>query len=92
MLNIYLIILFILLTCSIPDIRMYFQSEWKTLWILIRWLLKKPSDQDLQCFLKINKINRGLVGQGLKQKGPSTKQRYLPRGGNENRVHTGKYE
>ena len=37
---------------------MYCQSEWKTLWILIRWLREKPPDQDLQCFQKrINQEN-----------------------------------
>ena len=29
---------FILLSCSIPVVRMHFQSEWKTVWILIRRL------------------------------------------------------
>ena len=43
---------FILLTCSIPIISMYLQAEWKTMYILIRWLHKKPADQDLHCFLK----------------------------------------
>ena len=27
---------------------MYFQSEWKAVWILIRWLHQKPADLDLQ--------------------------------------------
>ena len=26
--------------------------EWKTMWILIRWLRQKPSDLDLLCFQK----------------------------------------
>ena len=43
---------------------MYFQSQWKTVWILIRWLLQKPSDLDLQCFQK--RINLGSTGQGLR--------------------------
>ena len=25
---------------------------WKTVWLLISWLLKKPADQDLHCFQK----------------------------------------
>ena len=32
--------------CSILVVSMYFQSEWKKLWILIRWLCQKPADQD----------------------------------------------
>ena len=43
---------------------MYFQSEGKTEWILIRWLRQKPADQDLQCFQK-KRINEGSAGQGL---------------------------
>ena len=53
----------ILLTCSIPDISMYFLSEMKTVWILIRWLHQKPSDLDLHCFQ--NKINSGSAGHWL---------------------------
>ena len=30
------------------------------------WILKKPSDMDLQCFLK-NTIYPGSAGQGFKQ-------------------------
>ena len=41
--------IFILLTSS-PVVSMYFQSEWKTVWILISWLHQKPVDLDLQCF------------------------------------------
>ena len=41
---------------------MYFQSEWKTVWILIRWLHEKPADLDLQYFQ--NRINLGSAGQG----------------------------
>ena len=40
------------------------QSERKTVWILIRWLLQKPADQDSQCFQKI-RMNPGSAGQGL---------------------------
>ena len=45
---------FIRLTCSIPDESMYtyFQSEWKILWILIRWLRQKPADLNVQCLKK----------------------------------------
>ena len=45
---------FILLTCIIPVLNVYFQIEWKTVWILISWLhqkpagLMKPADQDPQ--------------------------------------------
>ena len=53
-----------LLTCSITVVIMYFQSGWKTVWILIRWLLQKPADLDLQCFQK-KKINPGWAGQGI---------------------------
>ena len=42
--------IFILLTCSIPVVSMYFQSESKTVWVLIRWLHEKPADLDLHCF------------------------------------------
>ena len=40
--------IFILLTCNMPVVR----SEWKTVWILIRWLRQKPADLDLHCFKK----------------------------------------
>ena len=40
-------------------------AEWKTLWILISWLLKKPADLDPQCFLLI-RISPGSAGQGLR--------------------------
>ena len=33
----------------IKFVSMYFQSMWKTVWILIRWLHQKPSDLYLQC-------------------------------------------
>ena len=36
------------------------------MWILIRWLLTKPSDLDLQCLQKKDKS--GSAGQGLSQK------------------------
>ena len=41
---------FILFTCIVPDVSMHFQSEWKTVLILISWLRMKPADPDLQCF------------------------------------------
>ena len=41
---------FYLLKCCIPFISLYLQSEWKTLWILIRWLSQKLADVDPQCF------------------------------------------
>ena len=40
------------LICSIPVISLYFRAEWKTVWILIRWLHQRPADLDLHCFLK----------------------------------------
>ena len=55
----------ILLTYSIPVVSMYFQSKWKMLWILIRWLHKKPADQDLQYFQE--RINPVSTRQGLIQ-------------------------
>ena len=36
-----------LLTCSIPVVSMYFQSERETVWILIRLLFLKPADLGL---------------------------------------------
>ena len=39
-----------LLTCSILVVSKYYQSEWKIVWILNRWLHQKPADLDLQCF------------------------------------------
>ena len=45
----------ILLTGSIPVVSMYFQSERKTNWIMIRWLRQNPADLDLQCFQKSKK-------------------------------------
>ena len=35
---------------------MYFESEWKTLWILISWLHWKPVNLDIQCFKKNDKF------------------------------------
>ena len=46
--------IFILLTCNIRVVIMYYQPEWKTVWLLIRWLHQMPADLNLQCFLKIN--------------------------------------
>ena len=40
------------LTCSIPSVKIYFRSEWKTVWILISWLHQKPADQDPHFFFK----------------------------------------
>ena len=42
---------------------MYFQSEWKTVWLLISWLRQRPADLDLQCFR--NRKNWVAAGQGL---------------------------
>ena len=42
----------ILLTYSIPVMGMYHQSEWKSVWILISKLRKKPADLDLYYFQK----------------------------------------
>ena len=47
------------ITCSIPLVSMYFQLEWKTVWILIRWLHQKPADPDLHHFQK--RIIAGLL-------------------------------
>ena len=44
-------------------IRMYFQSEWKTVWIQFRWLRQKPADLDPHCFQ--NKIYPISAGKGL---------------------------
>ena len=38
-------------------------GAWETVQILISWLLKKPADLDLHCFL--NRIYPGSAGQGL---------------------------
>ena len=35
---------------SIPFVSMYSQAQWKTLWILIRWLRLKLVDVGLQLF------------------------------------------
>ena len=44
----------------------YFQSEWKTVWILISWLHEKPADPDLHCNSVLKKqINPGVAGQGV---------------------------
>ena len=48
---------FLSFNCSIPVINMSLQAEWKTVWILIRWLHEKPADLNLQCFQK--RINPG---------------------------------
>ena len=42
---------------------MSLQTEWKTVQILISWLLMKPTDQDLHCFQ--DRINPGSAGQGF---------------------------
>ena len=39
--------IFILFTCKIPVVTMYFQSQYKTVWILIIWLCQNPADLDL---------------------------------------------
>ena len=56
----------ILLAGSIPvvscTVSMYFQLEWKTVWILIRWLHQKPADLNGQCFQK--RIYPGSAGGG----------------------------
>ena len=50
--------IFKLLTPNISDISLYLQAEWKTMWILIRWLRQKPADLDLQCFEKKKKDDK----------------------------------
>ena len=37
------------------------QAEWKTVWILIRWLHQKPADLDLNCFQKKDKSRSTLL-------------------------------
>ena len=51
-----------MLTCNILFISMYFQAEWKVVWILIRWFPQKAADQGLQFFRK--GIKQGLQGKG----------------------------
>ena len=46
---------FVMLACGVPVVGVYLLAEWKTLWILIRWLRQKPSDLDLQRFFFSNK-------------------------------------
>ena len=48
-------LIIILLTCRIPVVNLYFQSDWKTVRILIGWLRQNPADPDLECFQ--NRIN-----------------------------------
>ena len=36
---------------------LYFRSEWKSVWILVRWLHQKPADLDLQCYKFQKRIN-----------------------------------
>ena len=63
-----LVMLNILCTCTTNTLLLTFQSEWKTVWILIRWL-QKPVDLNLVLKpLKIYRINLGSAGQGLKEK------------------------
>ena len=45
--------------CGNPD----FHTEWKTLWVSIRWLHQKSADLNLQCFQK--RIHLDSAGQGL---------------------------
>ena len=35
-----------------PVVSMYFQPEWRALFVLIRWLCQKSADLDLHCFQK----------------------------------------
>ena len=44
-------------------VSIFLQSEWKPVWIKIRWLGEKQDDLDLQHFHK--KLNPGSVGHGL---------------------------
>ena len=56
----------ILFAWSTTVVSRQFLSEWKTVWILIRWLRwphQKPADLDLQCFQR--KIKLGSALQGL---------------------------
>ena len=57
--------IFIPLTCSIPIVSMYFQLEWKTVWILIR-LLRHPQIWIYSVFFFFKKdIYLGSAGQVL---------------------------
>ena len=47
----------------IPTIPVDSETSWETVQILISWLLLKPADLDLHCFLKM--IYQGKAGQGL---------------------------
>ena len=62
---------FINFTCSIPVASMHFQSEWKTVWILIRWLRLKSAYPDIQCFQKrlyLGSTEQGISNQTLANK------------------------
>ena len=52
------------LSNGFTQVLLYIQSEWKTIWLLIRWLHQKPADLDLECFKK-KRIKGGSVRQGL---------------------------
>ena len=54
-----------MLTRRFPVLSMYFHADWKTLWILIRWLHQKPADLDQKCFKKKVGINPGSTRQEL---------------------------
>ena len=49
-----------------PSSCKYTLTEWKTVWILIRWPHQMAPDLDVQCFQK-QQINLGLAGQGLRK-------------------------
>ena len=49
--------------CAHFILSLYLQEEWKTVWILIRWLRQKQAGMDLQCFQK--RIHPDSEGQGL---------------------------
>ena len=46
---------------------MHFQAECDTVWILIRWLRKKPADLYLQCVFFLKKTNPGVKALNYKQ-------------------------
>ena len=37
-------------SCMIPFVTLDTRAQWKTVWIMISWLLQKPTDLDLHCF------------------------------------------
>ena len=57
-------LILIMLTCNISFNSMYFQAEWKIVWILIRWFRQKVVDLGLQFFFFGKWIYQGLQDSG----------------------------